>query len=101
MSKMSKLTFRLATLADAPQIQPLVQSAYRGESSRAGWTTEADLLSGSRITVAGIEEKITTPKSVVILGFDSTSDSNSSEEGTLIACCELLVRTPETAYFGT
>ena len=26
----------------------LVQSTYRGESSRAGWTTEADLLAGQR-----------------------------------------------------
>lgn len=38
------LSFRPATAADAPLIAALVNSAYRGDSSRAGWTTEADLI---------------------------------------------------------
>lgn len=33
---------------DAPALARLVNLAYRGESSRAGWTTEADLLDGVR-----------------------------------------------------
>jgi ribosomal protein S18 acetylase RimI-like enzyme len=33
---------------DAEQIAVLVNSAYRGESSKRGWTTEADLLDGRR-----------------------------------------------------
>jgi hypothetical protein len=39
---------RAATPADVPLIVPLVHAAYRGEASRAGWTTEADLLDGPR-----------------------------------------------------
>jgi ribosomal protein S18 acetylase RimI-like enzyme len=38
----------LATAADLPAISDLVNSAYRGESSRQGWTTEADYLDGQR-----------------------------------------------------
>ena len=41
-------TFRSARLDDVEAIVQLVESAYRGESSRAGWTTEADLLDGQR-----------------------------------------------------
>ena len=35
-----------ATLNDAAALVQLVNSAYRGEKSKQGWTTEADLLDG-------------------------------------------------------
>jgi ribosomal protein S18 acetylase RimI-like enzyme len=41
-------TFRSARLEDVEAIVQLVESAYRGDSSRVGWTTEADLLDGQR-----------------------------------------------------
>lgn len=41
-------TFRRATSVDVPAIVALVESAYRGDASRAGWTTEADMLGGQR-----------------------------------------------------
>lgn len=41
-----KLT--LARIEEAEEIAALVNSAYRGDSSRAGWTTEADLLEDVR-----------------------------------------------------
>ena len=41
-------TFRQASLKDTTNIYRLVESAYRGEASRAGWTTEADLIDGQR-----------------------------------------------------
>jgi ribosomal protein S18 acetylase RimI-like enzyme len=37
-----------ATIEDASAIARLVNSSYRGESSKQGWTTEADLLNGTR-----------------------------------------------------
>ena len=40
--------FRSATAADADGVVALVESAYRGDTSRVGWTTEADLLGGQR-----------------------------------------------------
>ncbi len=38
----------IATLADIPRLNALVNSAYRGDSSKKGWTTEANLLGGIR-----------------------------------------------------
>lgn len=38
-----------ATLADVPQLNVLINSAYRGEESKKGWTTETDLVGGIRI----------------------------------------------------
>ncbi|KAK3994439.1 acyl-CoA N-acyltransferase [Cladorrhinum sp. PSN332] len=90
---MASLTFRVATPSDAPTIQPLVQSAYRGDTSRQGWTTEADLLTGTRIDAAGIAAKISAPNSAVLLAY-------APENNTLIACCEVLQRSSELAYFG-
>ena len=39
-------------------IATLVNSAYRGETSRVGWTTEADILDGVRVSTADIAEII-------------------------------------------
>ena len=37
-----------ATIADAAELSALINLAYRGETSKKGWTTEADLLEGTR-----------------------------------------------------
>ncbi|MFA6984876.1 MAG: GNAT family N-acetyltransferase, partial [Arenimonas sp.] len=42
----SPLLFRAAVAADVPAVVELVESAYRGDASRVGWTTEAELLGG-------------------------------------------------------
>ena len=44
----SDTQIRFAQLSDLTALEQLVNSAYRGESSRKGWTTEADLLDGIR-----------------------------------------------------
>lgn len=55
------LNFRSANLDDVHEINNLVNSAYRGESSKAGWTTEADLLGGQRSDLEEIEEILAAP----------------------------------------
>lgn len=45
-----------ATLENVTEITNLVNSAYRGETSKKGWTTEANLLEGTRITEAELSE---------------------------------------------
>ena len=52
---------------DAGQIAALVNSAYRGESSKQGWTTEADLLAGRRTDTAEILQLISTEDSILLL----------------------------------
>ena len=55
-----------ATLNDVPQLNSLINSAYRGDSSRQGWTTEADLLDGVRSDEDLLTEAIKTPNTVLL-----------------------------------
>jgi ribosomal protein S18 acetylase RimI-like enzyme len=57
-----------AVVEDSPALDKLVNSAYRGDSSRLGWTTEADLLDGTRTDAAAIAELIKTP-GITVLKF--------------------------------
>lgn len=45
-----------ATLKDVVEITKLVNSAYRGETSKKGWTTEANILEGERISELELTE---------------------------------------------
>ncbi|GAA2267499.1 GNAT family N-acetyltransferase [Streptomyces amakusaensis] len=83
-------TFRDAVDADVPALLALIQSAYRGESSRRGWTTEADFLDGGRIDAAGVR--------AIIHGADSRLIA-VERDGRIVACCQLEHR-GEAAYFG-
>ena len=58
MNSAQQIVFRNATLADVSAVVFLVESAYRGDASRAGWTTEADLLDGQRTDEIEIREII-------------------------------------------
>jgi ribosomal protein S18 acetylase RimI-like enzyme len=61
------MTFRAATIADTEHIVALVNSAYRGDSSRAGWTTEADLLDGQRTDADEVSKLIHAADSLILL----------------------------------
>lgn len=86
------IEFSFATEADAPAISALVNSAYRGDSSRRGWTTEAHLLDGQRTDPQEILTKITSINTYVLVG---------RQQNEIIGCCEL-AKQDETKelYFG-
>lgn len=109
--------FRLALPSDVEAIVALVESAYRGEPSRSGWTTEADLLDGRRTDAGAVAEQVGGPASLVLLaerlGPPGTADGPPSggggrtareEErrpaGRLLGCCALERIAPGRAYFG-
>ena len=71
MNSPQQLVFRNATLADVSAVVKLVESAYRGEASRAGWTTEADLLDGQRTDEIEISEIIRGAHSRIRLAEES------------------------------
>ncbi|WP_256775752.1 MULTISPECIES: GNAT family N-acetyltransferase [unclassified Stenotrophomonas] len=77
---MSTLTFRSATAADIPALIALVTSAYRGDASRAGWTTEADLLDGARIDAESLQADLARPRSTILL---------AERDGQLLACAHV------------
>ncbi|MEU8508126.1 GNAT family N-acetyltransferase [Streptomyces brevispora] len=85
-----ELTFRDATDADVLALVELIQSAYRGDSSRTGWTTEADILQGQRIDPQGVRAVVEAPGSRLLV---------VERDGEPVACCQLEHR-GEAAYFG-
>lgn len=74
--------FIQATEDDIEYIHALVNSAYRGDSSRKGWTTEADLLDGQRIDEERLEEMIEKEGSVILL-------AENEESGDIEGCVHL------------
>jgi len=80
-----------ATATDVPELNVLVNSAYRGETSKQGWTTEANLLDGLRIdegTLAGYF----TDDAITIL-------KNTDDEDHINGCVYLELRSPKL-YVG-
>lgn len=55
-----------ASFEDIPELSVLVNSAYRGDSSRKGWTTEADLLEGLRTNEADLRQHMEEPGAVIL-----------------------------------
>ncbi|KOU11864.1 MULTISPECIES: GNAT family N-acetyltransferase [Streptomyces] len=84
------LSFRSAVEADVPELVVLVESAYRGDASRAGWTTEADYLDGQRTDPDGVRAVIDSPDGVLLV---------VERAGELVACCHIEHR-GDHAYFG-
>jgi ribosomal protein S18 acetylase RimI-like enzyme len=64
---MPTLAYRRATPNDIPLIVSLVNAAYRGESSKMGWTTEADILGGQRTDEEEIARLIAEKDSLILL----------------------------------
>ncbi|MEU5427106.1 GNAT family N-acetyltransferase [Streptomyces olivoreticuli] len=89
-SRTAEPVFRAATIADVPDLVALVESAYRGDDSRAGWTTEADLLDGQRTDPEGVKAVVTDENSRLLV---------VECEGETVACCQLEHRGTH-AYFG-
>jgi ribosomal protein S18 acetylase RimI-like enzyme len=67
MNRNALLSFVEAKPEDASVIADLVNSAYRGDSSRVGWTTEADLLEGKRTDAEEIRALIGAPGSMFLM----------------------------------
>ncbi|MBO0932827.1 GNAT family N-acetyltransferase [Fibrella aquatilis] len=63
---MSQPIIAPATPTDIPALNLLVNSAYRGDSSRKGWTTEADLLDGIRTDEAGLQAMLDNPAATIL-----------------------------------
>ena len=65
--------------ADLPEIAALVNSAYRGDSARQGWTHEADLVAGQRTDPDSLARDLAGPNPAVLLTL------REREEGPILA----------------
>lgn len=88
----SPLAYRPATPADCEAAAALINSAYRGESSKAGWTTEEHLLEGKRTDAEGLRELIAKPGNTLLLAFEA--------DGRLVGTVQLESRPRSTCYLG-
>lgn len=84
------IQFRRANDDDAAAIEQLVNSGYRGDASRQGWTTEADLLDGTRIELSEVQQLISNEHSVILLGLQNQE----------IVACVLLQNEKNSSYLG-
>nr|WP_298152345.1 GNAT family N-acetyltransferase [uncultured Pseudoxanthomonas sp.] len=87
---MDTLSFRRATHADIPALVALVTSAYRGDASREGWTTEADMLDGERIAPDVLARDIDRERSRIVV---------AERAGALLACAHV-AEEDGAGYFG-
>lgn len=55
-----------AALQDIPALVTLINSAYRGETSKKGWTTEAHLLEGKRTNEEEMTEILQDSKNTIL-----------------------------------
>jgi len=88
---MTELMIRDAVPADIPGLHALVESAYRGEASRAGWTTEADLLEGQRTDPEDLASILADPEQGILTAW---------RESELVGCILIARRGEGTGYFG-
>ena len=85
------LAFRWADHDDVEAVVALVESAYRGDASRQGWTTEADLLDGQRTDEAAVS---------ALLGDRASRLLLACVDGDVAGCCHLQDRGGALAYLG-
>ena len=85
------LSFRTAHIDDIASLITLVESAYRGEASRAGWTTEADMLEGQRIDAESLKKTLAAPDNRILI---------AEKDGEILACCHIEKQPNSATYFG-
>jgi ribosomal protein S18 acetylase RimI-like enzyme len=76
---------------DIPFLEKMINAAYRGNASRGGWTTEADLVDGDiRIDSEGLRDLLQNPAAIIL--------KYEEEEKTL--GCVYLEKQDNSLYLG-
>jgi ribosomal protein S18 acetylase RimI-like enzyme len=102
MTPTARLQFRRAVHADTDALVALVESAYRGDASRAGWTTEADFLEGRRTGPDDIQACIDRDHSLILIAEEALPNmAGSPAEGAyqILACAHVAIE-DGAGYFG-
>jgi len=80
-----------ASRDDLPALHALIESAYRGDSARRGWSHEADLLDGQRTDLAALDAMLADPAQHLLVFRDGDR---------LRACVALTDKDAGLAYLG-
>ncbi|MCY7340217.1 MAG: GNAT family N-acetyltransferase [Sphingomonas bacterium] len=76
---------------DLDALHALVESAFRGDSARLGWSHEADLLDGQRTDIAELEAILADPAQALLMLRDDAG---------VAGCVSLTNKTGGLAYLG-
>ncbi len=93
MSFFKKYEVSKALVGNVQELVGLVNSAYRGDSSRLGWTTEADFLDGQRIDETWLKTLIESPNTVILC-------LRKQNNLPILACVELAKLDANTVLLG-
>jgi len=85
------MELKKATLKDIPDLIKLINGAYRGDSSKQGWTTEADLLDGVRTDSENLAEMINKNDALILQSFN---------ENNILQACVYLEKKQHIMYLG-
>lgn len=87
---------RPAAPADIPALHALIESAYRGDSARQGWTHEADLLGGQRTDLAMLGAIVDDPDQRILVAVGEAVDGADD----IIGCVQIARREDGKSYLG-
>jgi N-acetylglutamate synthase-like GNAT family acetyltransferase len=85
------VTFRSARTSDIPALHTLIESAYRGETAKQGWTHEADLLGGQRTDQEQLAGILADQDQTILV---------ADEDGQIIGCVAVRKIRTNRAYLG-
>jgi len=85
------MNFNRAKVGDIDALHALVESAYRGESAKRGWTHEADLLGGQRTDARALREIIAADNQIILL---------AKNRNAIAGCVQLSRVGDRLAYLG-
>lgn len=88
-----EVSFQLANEADFPAIVALMNAAFRGKKGEAGWSIEAELITGTRTSESLLREEVAAGAHLLVVRDEETS--------ALQACVSLKAFSAEVWYLGS
>lgn len=86
------MQIRLASASDLPALHPVIERSYRGDSARAGWTYESDLLDGQRTDLDHLAAVLRSPADRLLIAL--------SDDDAPIGCVQVTDRGEGLSYLG-
>lgn len=80
-----------ASPEDAPALKALLEAAYRGDSARAGWNHEADILDDERIAPGELAAMLADPAVTILTERDADE---------IVGCVAVTRKNASLAYLG-
>ena len=83
---------RPVAVGELPALHGLIERSYRGDSAKAGWTHEADLLGGQRTDLAALDEMRADPEQRLLVAIDAGD--------AIIGCVSVKRSAADRCYLG-